>query len=162
MGDQLRRLAFVVAMTAGLVSGTVLPANAAEGVHTRSVSGAYADIRERVVMALENRGLTLNYTARVGAMLDRTGKDLGRGKKIYGDAEVLEFCSARLSRDTMEADPHNIAFCPYSIAVYTLAHAPRTVYVSFRSPAGGGQGASGGALKAVERLLNEVVSEALR
>lgn len=113
-------------------------------------------------MALENRGLTLNYTAKVGDMLDRTGRDLGRTRPVYGRAEVLEFCSARLSRDTMEADPHNIVFCPYAIAVYTLADAPRTVYVSYRSPAGSGGEASSRALKAVEQLLTEVVSEALK
>src|SRR3990167_657587 len=101
----------------------------------RTVRGEFADIKARVVMALENRGLVLNYTARVGAMLERTGRDLGRDRRIYDKAEVLEFCSAALSRETMEADPRNIVYCPYSIAVYTLPRAPGTVYLAYRTVA---------------------------
>lgn len=128
----------------------------------RMVRGGYDDVRERLVMALENRGLVINYTARIGAMLERTGRDLGRSKAVYGKAEVLEFCSARLSRDTMEADPHNIVFCPYAIAVYTLPASPGEVYLSYRAPAAAGTAASVSALRAVDRLLAEIVEEAAR
>ena len=107
-------------MFAGIVDA------ASPGVQLRSTKGEFADVRDRVVMALENRGLVVNYTAKVGEMLDRTGRDLGRDRRIYNQAEVLEFCSAALSRDTMEADPRNIVFCPYAIAVYTLPKSPGT------------------------------------
>ena len=113
---------------------------AAPGVQLRSTKGEFTDVRDRVVMALENRGLVVNYTAKVGEMLDRTGRDLGRDRRIYNQAEVLEFCSAALSRDTMVADPRNIVFCPYSIAVYTLPQTPGTVYLSYRLPAAQGSG----------------------
>ncbi len=113
-------------------------------------------------MALENRGLVINYTAKVGDMLERTGRDLGRERKIYNNAEVLEFCSAALSRDTMEADTRNIVFCPYSIAVYTLPQTPGTVYLSYRVPVAQGSGQSIRALRAVEKLLVEVVGEAIK
>jgi len=66
-------------------------------VQLRTVKGTFADVRERVVMALENRGLVINYNAKIGDMLERTGRDLGRERRIYGNAEVIEFCSARLS-----------------------------------------------------------------
>ncbi len=137
---------------------------ATPGVHVRSTSGEFDDVRERVVMALENRGLVLSYTARVGDMLDRTGRDLGDARPIYGKAETLEFCSAAISRETMAADPHNIVFCPYAIAVYTLLQAPRTVYLAYRAPLASGNKASVAALHKVEKLLadlvNEVVGEA--
>ena len=133
---------------------------ATAGVQLRSTKGDFIEIRDRVVMALENRGLVINYTAKVGNMLERTGRDLGRERRIYADAEVLEFCSAALSRDTMEADPRNIVFCPYSIAVYSLPQVPGTVYLSYRIPVAQGSGQSIRALRAVEKLLADVVREA--
>ena len=118
----------------------------------RSTRGPYADVRERVLQAIEQKGLVLNYTARIGAMLDRTGKDIGAAR-IYGDAELFEFCSAAVSRATMEADPGNIVYCPYSIAVYTLPAEPGRVYVAYRRHGGQGSERSVSALRAVDRLL---------
>lgn len=135
---------------------------ATPGVQLRSTKGEFTDVRDRVVMALENRGLVISYTAKVGDMLERTGRDLGRDRKIYSQAEVLEFCSAALSRDTMEADPRNIVFCPYAIAVYTLPQTPGTVYLSYRVPVAQGSGQSIRALRAVEKLLTDVANEALQ
>lgn len=138
-------------------------AHAAEpSLQLRSIRGEFADIKARVVMALENRGLVLNYTARVGAMLERTGRDLGRDRRIYDKAEVLEFCSAGLSRETMEADPRNIVYCPYSIAVYTLPQAPGSVYLAYRTVAAPADDRSARALRAIDELLAGVVSEALQ
>ncbi len=141
---------------------SVAAATGAPAAQVHSGKGNFADIKERVVMALENRGLVLNYTARVGDMLERTGRDLGRTQRIYGQAEVIEFCSAALSRATMEADPHNIVFCPYAIAVYTLPQAPGTVYLSYRPPRHAGSDRSVQSLRAVEKLLADVVAEALQ
>ena len=135
---------------------------ATPGVQLRSTKGEFTDVRDRVVTALENRGLVISYTAKVGDMLERTGRDLGRDRKIYSQAEVLEFCSAALSRDTMEADPRNIVFCPYAIAVYTLPQTPGTVYLSYRIPVAQGSGQSIRALRAVEKLLTDVANEALQ
>jgi hypothetical protein len=134
-------------------------------MHLRSTSAEFDDIRERVVMALENRGLVLSYTARVGDMLERTGRDLGSERQIYGKAETLEFCSAAISRETMAADPRNIVFCPYAIALYTLPQAPRTVYLAYRVPVASGavsrNAASVRALRKVEKLLADIASEAM-
>jgi hypothetical protein len=95
----MKRLTLV--FCAGWLMFAGLAEAAAPGVQLRSVKGEFTDVRDRVVMALESRGLLVNYTAKVGDMLDRTGRD----RRIYNNAEVLEFCSAVLSCDTMEADP---------------------------------------------------------
>lgn len=128
----------------------------------RAAKGQFEEVKERVLLAIENRGLVLNYTARVGDMLARTGKDIGRGHEVYLKAEVLEFCSARLSRDTMEADPRNIVFCPYAIAIYVLPQDPGKVYVGHRKLGASGAGQSLKALRAVEKLLDDIAREALR
>ena len=125
-------------------------------VELRSVNGEFEDIRERVVFAIEGQGLVLNYTAHISDMLDRTGKDVGSARRIYRQAQVLEFCSAGASRRAMEASPHNIAYCPYAIAVYTLPEEPGKVYVTYRKPP------ASAALQPVSELLATIVREALQ
>lgn len=132
------------------------------GVVVQTVKGNFDDVRERVVMALEGRGLVLNYTAHISNMLERTGKDIGRAREIYGTAEVLEFCSATVSRTMMEADPRNIVFCPYAIAVYTLPNDPAKVYVAYRRPLAVGSGRSMKGLREVGKLLDDIVRDALK
>jgi len=137
------------------------PATAADVV-VRATKGEFGDVKERVLHAIENRGLVLNYTARIGAMLERTGKDMGAASRIYGDAELLEFCSAQVSRDMMEADPRNIVFCPYSIAIYTLPKEKDKVYIAFRRPGETGSERSVKSLRAADKLLADIVAEALK
>jgi len=131
-------------------------------VAIHATRGKFADVKERVVMAIENRGLVLNYTARVSDMLDRTGKDIGSERRVYANAEVLEFCSAQLSRATMEADPRNIVYCPYAIAVYQLPKEPDRVYVSYRKPGALGSPQSIKSLRAIDQLLAGIVRDALK
>ncbi len=150
----------IALLIVGLVCGSA--SAAMPGVTVQFVKGDFDDIRERVVMALESRGLVLNYTAHISNMLERTGKDIGRTREIYGKAELLEFCSAAVSRAMMEADPRNIVFCPYAIAVYTLPKDPAKVYVAYRRPLAVGSGRSMKELREVGRLLDDIVRDALK
>ena len=134
---------------------------AASGADVRSVRGSFDDVRERVQLAIEGRGLVVSYVARVGEMLARTGGDVGTSARIFTNAEVLEFCSARYSADAMAADPHSIVQCPYGIAVYVLTKEPDRVFVAYRRNVVDGRAATP-ALAAVDRLLAEIVDEALK
>jgi hypothetical protein len=87
---------------------------AADGaVVVRAIEGNFQEIRERVVFAVQSQGLVVDHASKVGDMLERTGKDLGETNRIFGDAEVLEFCSALVSRRMVEADAQLLALCPY-------------------------------------------------
>ena len=157
------RTHWIVALAIAACSVLYGAAQAASAeVVVRSTKGEFKEVKERVLHAIENRGLVLNYTARIGAMLERTGKDTGATRRIYGDAEMLEFCSARVSRDTMEADPRNIVFCPYSIAIYTLPKEKDKVYIAYRRLGASGSEQSVKSLRAVESLVADIVAEALR
>lgn len=123
--------------------------------------GTFEEIKENLTTALTNRGMVVNNVAHIGDMLARTGKDLGKADPVYVKAEAVEFCSATISRKTMEADPHNIAFCPYAIAIYVLPKEPKTVYVTYRKPTGTGSKASRASLAEVEKLLRELVKETI-
>jgi uncharacterized protein (DUF302 family) len=111
---------------------------------------------------IEAKGLVVDYQSFVNRMLERTGKDVGSARKLYADAQAFVFCSAALSRKTMEADPANAALCPYSVMVYATAQDPSTVHVCYRRPwRPDGSAASKEALKAVEALLDDIAREAL-
>lgn len=130
-------------------------------VVVRTIEGSFDEIRERVVFAVESQGLVVDHTARVGTMLKRTAKDLGETTEVFGDAEVLHFCSALLSRRMVEADPGLLAFCPYGIAVYTLPGDPNTTFVSYRRmPTTLATPSQRSVLQRVESLLETIVEEA--
>jgi uncharacterized protein (DUF302 family) len=122
----------------------------------------FDDVRDDLKAAIEGKGLVIDYQSFVNRMLERTGKDVGSAKKLYADAQAFVFCSARLSRKTMEADAANAALCPYSIMVYATAQDPGTVHVAYRRPwRPDGSAASKAALKEVEHLLDGIAREAL-
>ena len=154
---KLHAIVLCLVFLAGGVASAALP-----GVTIQSLKGGFNDVKERLVIAIENRGLVVNYTARVGDMLERTGKDIGHPRQIYANAEVLEFCSAGMSRSAMEADPRNIVFCPYAIAVYVLPNESGTVYIAYRKPLATGSGQSMKALREVGKLLDAIVLDAIK
>lgn len=129
---------------------------------TYSKDARFEDARDDLKAAIENRGLVIDHISHIHDMLERTGKDLGTTTPVFANAESFLFCSAVVSRKTMEADPHNIVFCPYVIAVYATAKEPNKVHVAYRrpqQPAGTPQ--SQASLKAVEELLDGIAREAL-
>jgi uncharacterized protein (DUF302 family) len=131
-------------------------------VVTYSKRAKFDDVRDDLKAAIEGKGLVIDYHSFVNRMLERTGKDVGAARKLYADAQAFVFCSAVLSRKTMEADAANAALCPYSIMVYATAQDPGTVHVAYRRPwRPDGSAASKGALKEVERLLDGIAREAL-
>jgi uncharacterized protein (DUF302 family) len=132
-------------------------------VVTYSKKGAkFDDVRDDLKLAIEGKGLVIDYESYVNRMLERTGKDVGSTRKLYADAQAFVFCSAALSRKTMEADPANVSLCPYSMMVYATAADPGTVRVSYRRPwRPDGSAASKAALKEVEALLDAIARKAL-
>jgi uncharacterized protein (DUF302 family) len=125
-----------------------------------TVEGKFEDVRMDIEMAITDRGMVINNVSHIGNMLARTGKDLGARKQIFQKAEALEFCSSTVSRTMMETDPHNIVFCPYIIAIYTLPADSDKVYVAFRRPLPVGSAESQQSLVAVEQLLEEIIADA--
>ena len=124
------------------------------------VRGRYDDVLEDVRQAIIARGMVIGAVSHVVEMLERTGKDLGNGKPIYGAGEVQLFCSAVLSRKAMEDDARNIIFCPYGIAVWTKVEAPGMVFVGFRRADPRGSPGAVATLKEIETLLDAIAQEA--
>lgn len=144
----MHRLALLLALA--LLSRMAL---ADDWMVRHKTAASFADTREAIVLAIENRGLVVNFTSHIADMLNRTGADIGAAKKIFVQAEIIEFCSAGLSRKMMEVDPHNIVLCPFAISVYTLPGDPGGTWVAYRKP-------QGESAAMVEGLLKEITAEA--
>jgi len=129
---------------------------------SHSKRAKFEEVRDDLKLAIEAKGLVIDYQSYVNRMLERTGKDVGSARKLYADAQAFVFCSAALSRKTMEADPANVALCPYSIMVYETVREPGKVTVSYRRPwRPDGSAASKAALADVDKLLDGIAREAL-
>jgi len=152
----------IAAGMAATLSGAAMAADMppSEVTTTYTVQGDFEDVRFALENAIVNRGLVVDYVSHIGDMLARTGADLGATKDIYTNAQSMLFCSAVLSRAAMEADPANIAFCPYGVFVYETADNPGTVVVGYRNLTETGDEASKKAIADVNALLNDIVKEA--
>ncbi len=151
---------FVAALLATLAGVTAVAAEPGTIV-SYPAAGKFEDVRDDLKLAIEGRGLVVDYQSFVNRMLERTGKDLGATRKVYADAQAFVFCSAALSRKAMEADPANAALCPYSIVVYALAGSPQKVFVAYqRTARRDGSPASKAALAEVDAMLDAIAREA--
>lgn len=126
-------------------------AAAAEAPITTPYDGSFEDATFAIESTIVDKGLVIDYVSHVGEMLNRTGADVGSDAMIFKSADVFLFCSAVLSREVMEADPMNIAHCPYGIFV---AEGEDGVIIGHRDY-------PEGAMQKVEDLLSEIVSEAV-
>jgi uncharacterized protein (DUF302 family) len=113
--------------------------------------GSFEDAAFGVESAIIGKGLVIDYVSHTGEMLSRTAADVGSGVELFTEADIFVFCSAVLSRKVMEADPMNIAHCPYGIFV---AEREGKVMVGYRTyPAG--------PMQEVQALLDEIALEAV-
>lgn len=122
--------------------------------------GDFQFVRDLVQASIEGKGLKINHSNHIADMLERTGQAVGATRQVYVKGEQFEFCSATISRQMMEADPHAMVMCPYIISVYTIPN-DKNVYVSYRKPAASKNPALKKALDSVEKLLTDIIKEAL-
>ncbi|WP_422026897.1 DUF302 domain-containing protein [Roseovarius sp.] len=136
-----------------LVTALVLAAMpaAADDAVTYDFDGSYEDATFALENAIIGQGLVVDHVSDVGEMLARTREDVGSDVVLYDGAVVMQFCSASLSRKMMEADPLNIAHCPYGIFVIDRDGAVQIGYRTFPE----------GEMQEVQEFLDAIVQEAL-
>ena len=122
---------------------------AAQDVISYDYAGSFDDATFGVENAILNKGLVVDHVSHVGDMLNRTQGDVG-GDPLFSQADVFLFCSATVSREVMEADPDNIAFCPYGIFVAEQGGQVRVGYRTYPD----------GPMDQVEALLDDSAREA--
>ena len=138
-----------VGLSGGLAGGLSGPALAGEAV-TYPFDGSFDDATFAVENAIIDRGLVVDFVSKIGDMLNRTGADVGSDVTIFDAANSYLFCSAVLSRKVMEADPLNIAHCPY--AIFVIDRGGKVEIGYRRLPEG--------EMQQVQALLDEIAREA--
>jgi uncharacterized protein (DUF302 family) len=126
----------------------------ADGIVTYSTDETFDDVVFGLESAILDQGLVIDSTSHVGEMLARTGPDVGSDKTVFVNADVYSFCSAKLSRKVMEADPMNLSFCPYGIFVMVRPETPDETTIGYRSM-------PEGPMKEVEALLDTIAKTAI-
>ncbi|MDC0135727.1 DUF302 domain-containing protein [Sulfitobacter sp.] len=140
---------FISAALACLVLTGAASADEASVVYP--FEGTFEDATFGVENAIIGKGLVIDYVSHTGDMLARTAADVGSSVEIFGAADVFLFCSAVVSRKVMEADPMNIAHCPYGVFV---AERAREVMIGYRTY-------PEGPMQEVQALLDEIAREAV-
>lgn len=127
-----RRAPFFLLIAAWLGLGV---AAAAEDVRTEPSGGSdVVRVREALVEAVEASGLVVTAVIPFNDMLARTAGDLGYRASPFANAQVVQFCSARIAWQLIEEERSQLALCPLSIVVYATVDEPRRVMLSFRLP----------------------------
>lgn len=142
-----------------LIAGAVamMSTAAIAGSHEGSVAttyefdGEFDDATFAVESAIVGAGLVIDHVSHTGDMLARTGIDVGSEVTIFDGADIFSFCSAVISREVMEADPMNVAFCPYNIFV---TDRDGKVEIGFRNY-------PEGEMQKVQNLLDGIVQDAV-
>lgn len=146
---------------------TAAPATESTGLKELTKTGKFADVRDDLKAAIVNRGYVVDYVGQFNKMLERTSEAVGSvtaagAKSPYIDAEFLQFCAAKLTHDAVSANPQNIVNCPYVVYVYELNGKPDTIHVGYRQPVGGVSKLSRKAIGEIDKLLNDIITEAAK
>lgn len=129
---------------------------AAGDVVRREIPGSdMVAAREALIEAIEGEGLVVSAVIPFDVMLERTGRDLGKGRPPFVAANIVQFCSSALAWQLLAEDVAQIAMCPLSISVYEQTGRPGRVVMAYRSP---GQGTPG--RRAATKLLQSLVGRA--
>lgn len=141
---------FLTAMALSILSSTALAAD----MITYDTEDSFDDVVFGLESAIIDAGLVIDSVSHTGEMLERTRADIGSERVLFLNADVFSFCSAKISREMMEADPMNIVFCPYDIFVMVRPETPDTTTIGFRTY-------PEGAMKKVESLLDGIARAAI-
>lgn len=158
--NTLRNLAtaLVTATIFTILPGTV--ASAADATQFTRKGATFEDVKLDLENAIIAEGLKIDYKGDINGMLKRTGTDVGSNQPIYQNAEFMTFCSSKLSRAMMEADPANMSQCPYVVFIYQRATTHKEVVVGYRKVVVEGPGKK--SLEEINRLLARIAQAAAK
>ncbi len=126
---------------------------AAQNMTSVTIPEPLDDMEFAVESAILDMGLTIDFTSHSGEMLERTREAVGSDVVLFSGATIYNFCSARVSRQVIEADINNITFCPYSIFLYSTPDNPDVTII-------GHQTYPGESMQPANDLLDEIIANA--
>lgn len=149
-----------LALLAGLNGLAVAGGEEKSPIYTKVVEdSSFEDILDAVKETITGKGINIAHTLPSSGMLGNTGPAFGITEPLLKNGEMVEFCSAKVSHQLIQANLQNIVLCPFNIAVYELNAEPGNIYITFRRPYVIDE-ASIEATKAMVGLMTEIVEEA--
>ena len=143
---------FIACLAAGAIS--LASAASAQEAHSWTTEDSFDNVTFAGQNAIIGAGLVVDHTSHTGDMLERTREDVGGTRRLFTAADIYSFCSAKVSRQVMEADIANVQYCPYTIFVYETPEAPGQITVGFRDY-------PGESMTPVTEMLTGIVKDAL-
>ena len=144
----------------GLCMSVAVSAVSAKTLRTYTIKAEYDDVRFELTNAIIDRGLKVQSNGKIAAMLKRTGVVAGSTKPVYKHAEYFSFCSVKLSREMMEADPANVGHCPFVIFIYVAAGKTDEVVVGYHTHPTTGNANSVAVFARIDKLLDAIAKAA--
>lgn len=126
----------------------------AQDVVSYTTDQSFDDVTFGLENAIIDAGLVIDHVSHTGDMLERTRGEVGSDVVIFDHADIYSFCSAKLSREVMEANPMNVMFCPYDIFVAVMHDKPDETVIGFR-------GFPEGEMQIIHDMLDGIVKNAL-
>jgi len=127
-------------------------------VVSQKIEGDYFEVSSNIRAAIVGKGINVAHILPASNMLHRTGSAYGYSSDIYANAQIFEFCSAKISQKLSRLDPENIVLCPFTISVFTLVKEPGFVYLSYRIPVG--KTGSEAVTKEIVELIEGIIDDA--
>ncbi len=125
---------------------------------SKSVKGDFAEIFAGVKDVIIGKGINIAHTLGSAKMLNRTAPTFNIKKNVFLNADIVEFCSAKISHELVAIDPANIVLCPFTISVYVLTDDPENVHLTYRIPTA--NKGSEIVVGKIVQLLKDIVAEA--
>lgn len=129
---------FKIFLVATLLSGSSMVLAGGDSpspVYTKVIEGVdYAQTLATLKDVIAGKGISISHTLPPAEMLARTGPAYGINEQVLKHGEMIEFCSAKISHQLIQANFENITLCPFSISIYVLNADPDNVRMTFRKP----------------------------
>jgi uncharacterized protein (DUF302 family) len=125
---------------------------------TKTVKGEFSEVFSGLKDVIIGKGINIAHTLGSSDMLNKTAPVFGIKKNVFINAEIVEFCSAKISHELVAIDPRNIVLCPFTISAYVLTDDPENVHLTYRIPT-----ANKGSKKVVGKivqLVKDIINEA--
>lgn len=126
----------------------------AQGMSAITVNESLDDMEFALENAILDMGLTIDFISHSGDMLERTRADVGSDIVLFTGATIYNFCSAKVSRQVIEADLGNFMYCPYAIFAYTTPDNPEQTVI-------GHQIYPGDSMQPANELLDQIIANAV-
>lgn len=131
----------------------------AKQLNTIIIQAKYQDVRDDILDSVRGKGINIAGVFHASKMLNNTKGVFNFRRNVYKNAEIIEFCSARISHEISRANPLNILLCPFKIAVFNLEKNPDNIHVVYALPETTDK-KSKKAIRKIEGLIRSIIEDA--